>query len=201
MIEVRLTHRKEVLLVGEDPPIPNVKRSKRELSASPVYKRTKSMIPKRMDKIVAAKKAKEAAKNDSPADIRFYSKTQTDKRDSTISILTKQLIETRKLLDEFQKNNKFRQKKPRVQRRIDLKNDRETKYKIESFLNYSETIESLSGDDDDGNGFLRIVPRIYDVTSSYDQEERELDSMEAICNDAEMYEKYVRASAFYFEKI
>ena len=178
MIEARLTNRKEALLGNEIPPIPNVKRTKQELSTSPVYKRTKSMIPKRLDKIVAAKQGGESPQNRS-----YYANIENEKAETTISQLTKQLMETRKILDEFQKSSKAPVKKT-VRRRIDVGPDKETKYKIECFLNYSDTNESISDDEE----FLKFDRGKYEVTSSYDHE-HDIDSTEAICNEGEVSAK------------
>ena len=190
MIERRLTYRKEVLLVDEIPPIPNVNRTRDELAKSPEYKATKSMIPKRINSILVAKsreirrgsspdKLSKISRNvpspylDSNHDFGFYNRPKR-RQSNTITKLTEQLQETKRLLDSLKKGDalpdepQLPSKRLPVRRRIRLdKPEGKPERKVEDFVS-GETLESGS------SGMLSISHEYgneFEIVSSYKEED------------------------------
>ena len=206
MIDQRLTYRKETLLRDEVPPIPNVKRTPKELSKSPVYKRTKTMIPRRINKILVNKSRqvfKETSTSpgsperavtinttylDSDHDFGYYNRTKR-KKSTTIQDLTLQLKETRRLLDVLKESEEVPEveetsrDKP-VRRKIEMEpGKRRPEPKVADFVSAKELdCESIGSDSE-----LELSPRQaspgreekFGVKSSYQDEDlQEFEQME-----------------------
>ena len=181
MIDKRLTYRKEVLLHDEIPPIPNVSRTPKELSRSPVYKRTKTLIPRRINKILINRSRQifnetspepekpcvtvTSAYLDSDHDFGYYNRSKR-KKSTTIQDLTLQLRETRRLLDvlkesevshhETMSRETMSREKP-VRRRIEMEvqgagSKKRPEPKIADFVSAKELdCESIESDSEDGD--------------------------------------------------
>ena len=198
MIEKRLTYRKEVLLHDEIPPIPNVRRTPKELSKSPVYKRTKTMIPKRINKMLVNKSRQvfnetkssgppesgnsvriSANYLDSDHDFGYYNKSKR-KKSTTIQDLTLQLKETRRLLDVLKESEEVshqgsRPDKP-VRRRIEMADqqagsDKRPEPKVADFVS-AKVLDCESIETDSEMDDMRTGKNDkFDVKSSYREDD------------------------------